>query len=64
MSADDQAIIGGIINRNLLEIDFAERQAVLEEAQEVLRSMAQYTNPAAMEQTVGDHPAQIIALQK
>jgi len=48
VSADDQAIIGGIVNRNLIEINFAERQAVLEEAQEVLRRVAQYTKPAAM----------------
>ena len=64
VSVDDQAIIGGIVNRNLMEIDFAERQPVLEEAQEVLRRVAQYTEPKAMVQMVCDHAAQIIALQK
>ena len=64
MSADDQAIIGAIVNRNLMEIDFAERQAVLEEAQDVLSRVAQYTKPTAMEQRVCNHPAQIIACQK
>ena len=37
VSADDQDIIGGIVNRNPLEIDLGERQTLLEEAQEVLR---------------------------
>jgi len=64
VSADDQDIIGGIVNRNLLEIDFGERQILLEEAQEVLRRVAPYTEPAAMVQRVCDHPAQIIMLQK
>jgi len=40
MSADDQAIMRGIVNRNLLEIDFGERQTLLKEAQEVLRRVA------------------------
>jgi len=38
---DNQANIGGIINRNILEIDFPERQMILEEAPEVLRRVAQ-----------------------
>jgi len=64
LSADYQAIIGGIVNRNLMEIDFAERQAVLEEPHEVLGRVAQYTEPAAIVQRVCDHPTQIISLQK
>jgi len=64
VSADEQAIIGGIVNRNLMEIHFTERQAMLEQAKEVLRRVAQYTEPPAMVQRVCDHPTQIIALQK
>jgi len=64
VSADDHGIIGGIVNRNLLEIDFAERQTLLEEAQGVLRRVARNTKPAAMVQRVCDLPAQIIELQK
>ena len=64
VSADDLDIIRGTVNRNLLEIDFRERQTLLEEAQEVLRRVAQNTEPAAMVERVCDHPAQIIALQK
>ena len=64
MSTDDQAIVGGMVNRNLLEIDFGERQTLLEEAQVVLRRVAWYTEPAARVQRVCDYPAQIIALQK
>ena len=64
VSADDQAIIGVIVNKIHMEIDCAERQAVLEDAQEVLRRVAQYTEPAAVVQMVCDHLAQIIALQK
>jgi len=37
---------------------------MLEEAQEVLRRVAQYIEPANLVQRVCDHPAQIIALQK
>ena len=64
VSADDQAIIRGIVSRNMLEIDFGERQTLLEEAQEGLKRVAQYTEPVAMVQRVCDHPAQIFALQK
>ena len=63
VSADVQDIIGGIVNRNLSEIDFAERQTLLEEALGVLRRVAQYTELAAMVQRVCDHPALIIELQ-
>jgi len=64
VSADNHDIIWGIVNRNLLEIDFGERLTLLEEAQEVLRRVAQYTEPGAMVQRVCDYPAQIIALPK
>jgi len=64
VSADNQAIIEGIVNRNLLEINFGERQKLLEEAPEVLRRVALYTEPAPMVQRVCDHPAQIITLQE
>jgi len=33
VSVDDQPIIGGIFNRNLMEIDFAERQGMLKNGQ-------------------------------
>jgi len=61
--ADDQDIIGGIVNRNLLEIDFGERQTLLGEAQELLSRVAWYTEPVAIVRRVCDHPTQIIALQ-
>jgi len=64
VSVDEQAILGGIVNMNLMEINFAGRLAVLEVAQEVLRRVAQYTEPAAIVQRVCDHPAQIITFQK
>jgi len=63
VSADDQAIIGGIVNRNLLEVEFGERQTLSEKAQDVLQRVAQYTEPAAMAQRVCDPPPQIITLQ-
>jgi len=64
VSADDQAIRGEIVKRNLLEIDFGERQTMLEEAPQVLRRVAEYTEPVAMIQRECDHPAQIFGLQK
>jgi len=64
VSVDDPAIIEGIVNSNILGINFGERQAVLEEAQKVLTRVAEYNEPAAMVQRVCDHPAQIVALQK
>jgi hypothetical protein len=51
-SIDGQARIGGIVNRNLMELDFAERQAKLEEAQEVLRWVTEYTEPSSTVQRV------------
>jgi hypothetical protein len=47
VSVDDHGCIGGIANRNLMEVDFAERQAMLEEAQEVLRRVASIQNSRA-----------------
>jgi len=64
VSADDLATIGGIFNRNQLDIAFGERQRMLEMAQEVLRQVAQSTEPASVVQRVCDHPVQLIALQK
>ena len=64
MSADDQGITGGMVNRNVLEIDFRERQISLEESKEVLSRVEQYTKPTATVQRVCDHPVQIIAVQK
>jgi len=49
---------------NLLEMDFAERQTMLERDQDVLWRVVQYTEPASLVQKVRDHPAQMIALQK
>jgi len=63
VSTDDQAIIEGILNRKLLEIDFGERQTLLEAAQRMLRRVAQYTEPATMVQRVCDHPGQNIKFQ-
>jgi len=63
VSADDQAIMRGINNKNLLEINFGERQTLLEEAEEVLRVVVQCTDPTAMVDRVCDHPATITALQ-
>lgn len=47
MTMDDQAIIGGLVNRNILEIDYMDRQTMLQIAQEVLRRAAEYTDPAS-----------------
>jgi len=63
-SMDDQATIGWLIDMNLLEMDFAERQTMLERDQDVLWRVVQYTEPASLVQKVWDHPAQMIALQK
>jgi len=40
-SVDDQPIIGAIFNRSLKEIDLVERQAMLNNGQELLRRVAQ-----------------------
>jgi hypothetical protein len=59
VSADHQAVIGGIVNRNLLEIAFGQRQTLLEEKQQV----AEYTEHTAIVQRLCDHMTQIITLQ-
>jgi hypothetical protein len=64
VSIDDQVRIGGIVNTDIMSVDFAERQAMLEKAQDVLRRVVQYTEPASTIQRVCDHPAQILGLQK
>jgi hypothetical protein len=64
VSVDDKARIGGIVNTDITCVDFAERQVMLEEAQDVLRRVAQYTELASTIQRVCDHPAQILGLQK
>jgi len=61
---DDQAHIGGIVNRNLIDIDFTVRQTVLQKGQEVLRRVAHDTEPVSTIQMVCDHPPQIFLLQK
>lgn len=63
LSVDNKAIREGIVNRTLLETDFVERGTMVEEVQEVLRRVAQYTEPASMVQRVYNHQANIIALQ-
>jgi hypothetical protein len=63
-SLNDWEIIRGIINRNILEVDFEESQVMVTELQGELRLVIQYTEPVSTIQTVCDHQAQIIALQK
>jgi len=58
------ADVGGIVNRNVLDVDFGERHTMPETANEVLRWVAQYTKPTNIVQRVCDHPAQINLLQK
>jgi adenine deaminase len=58
VSITNEAHIEGIFNLNILEIDFQERQTMLEEAQEVLRTVAQYMEPTSTIQMVCAHPAQ------
>jgi hypothetical protein len=60
VSNDDHVRIAGIVNSNLMGVDFAERHVMQEEAQGVLRRVAHYTEPAITVQRVYDHPAQII----
>jgi len=63
VSVDDQATIGGLVNTNLLDIEFAERQMMQESALALLRRVAQYTGSASLVLSVSDHTAQIITLQ-
>jgi hypothetical protein len=64
VSVDDQAHIGGIVTTDITCMDFAERHMMLEEAQDVLRRVAQYMELASTILRVCDHPAQILGLQK
>ena len=57
-------MVGGIVHRKLLEINFGETQTLLEEAQQELRRVVQYIEPTAMVQKLGEHLSQIISLQK
>jgi len=61
---DHPAILRRIVNRNLLDIDFGERQTLLEDAQGMLWILWEYIEHTAVVQRVCDHPAQTIALQK
>jgi hypothetical protein len=47
-----------IFNLNIVEIDFQEGWTMLEEAQDVVRRVAQYMEPASTIQRVCAHPAQ------
>jgi len=64
VSIDNQGRIGGIANTDIVEINFTERQAMLENAQDVLGRVAQYTQLARMVQRVCDHPAQKLLLHE
>lgn len=64
VSVDNQATIGGLVNNNVLDIEFTASQMLLETALRVLRRVAQYTEPGSIIQMVCHHPAQIIASQK
>lgn len=64
LSFDDQAIIGGIIDTIILEVDFTERQTMSETAPEVLRGVGQYTNHANIIQSGCTPLAHIITLPK
>jgi hypothetical protein len=57
VSINDQARIAGIVNTTISSVDCAERQVMLEEAQDVLRGVGQYTELASTIQRVCDHPA-------
>jgi hypothetical protein len=49
---------------NLVKVGFTERPTMLQQTMEVLRRVARHTEPVSMRQTVYDHLAQIIPLQK
>jgi hypothetical protein len=61
---DDQACIGGIVKRNLVGMVLAERLVMLEEAKEMLRWVAQYTERTSTAQRVCDISAHIISLHE
>jgi len=64
VSADDQDSIGGFVNTYLLDIDFVERQMRPETPQQMLRRVAEYSEPASIVQSINDNPSQIISLQR
>lgn len=64
VSINEKAHIEGIFTMNIVEVDFQERLTMLEEVQEVLRRVAQYTEHTSTIQRVCAHPAQIIQLLK
>jgi hypothetical protein len=64
VSITNEAHIERIFNLNIVEIDFQERHRMLEEAQEVVRRVAQYMEPASTIQRVCAHLAQRILLMK
>jgi hypothetical protein len=57
LSLNDQAIIGGIINRNMLKVVIRERLVKLKERQGVLRLVTQYTVHVSTIQRVCNHLA-------
>jgi len=59
-SVDDQATIGGIINRNILDIEYSERQVVLRWAHDRRRMVGQYTEHSSTLQTMCEYPAHTI----
>jgi hypothetical protein len=63
VSVDDQATIGGNVNSNVLEIDFPERQMLVEEAKEVVGWVAQFGGPSSTLQEVCAQPVHTILLQ-
>lgn len=64
MPVHHQACIGGIVNTAITRANLAERQAMPEQALDVLRRVAQNMEPSSTMQQVCDHPAQIIELQE
>jgi len=60
VSVNILAIIGGTIHENVLDVDIAKRWMMRENAQQLLRRLAQFTKPDHTIQGVCDHPAQII----
>lgn len=60
---DNQAIIGGIVKRIIVKIDFTKKQIMLEAIQEVLRTVTQYTEPVSTIHRVCNRLAQIITVQ-
>lgn len=57
VSMDDQNIMGGTMNSSIPDVGIRERQTIMETAQEVLRRVAQYTEPVSVVQRVCALPA-------